>query len=1600
MVDTKNTEPKTLFNNVNKEQHYFSIFESHSYFPKPSKYVMEQVKSFSNTSSENSEKKIVKSTLEGLVIHLTNPIDSVNYNDLHDFFIVYRDFMTGERLLEIILYRFKWSISRILPMNSINSTIANRYSTTNIPTLSSANGTSISDDEELIKLYAIVVVRVFVMIRHWITNYFIEDFLYNDTLFLSFVSFFDNEITGNLLLFLSDSDEYKNLKMILNCIVTLKKQWVNKVNECFTDPYYLNIPTSPDDWIRYLLITYEEHTNLHNSKRLSIFALKNSTDPTWRNKSFMSIIGNKSVRLPNADQNKDYLVSVVQKNTGMRNVSKSKQSILFPKNFNYMTAYNNELHLRKLSDDTNTITSNYRNFSGISTSKDASVISDMTQQVGVIDIPKNNKRIISVSTNGESLRDSRNSSSKLDYIQVLNVPETSTIDMILPSTPAKKLEFTISLDDLIGDQKNYINEFEENTVKNSSTDTTDLSVRHSIYGLLNKWGTTGDKNTKSTESSNDLHVSVVSLEQNESDLVTSDNESQLLKDSKKVNKFVRYVFSIGAINNGSEFEQAAAENKDSNLAVSLIKEGEHRFDILSARSIDEVQYIINKQNAQFQDADNTLLKIESTDNEAELNQMDNLNLYNTVVQIANNVLSSTKKNQIKKNLSSKRFSQTSLIDKTPATLKTTSIDEPHLEYESPEKNTSSQLNFTTSPFLRSIEKTKTEISKRDWIKKSPTSTQLFFEFDKDSFEEAERNEPPSPTPNKHITKDLHHESLTDANRLMLKVPEVNALKSTNTTEDVESEANETILELPESSENVSEILHSNGHLRNSSVQSYQSMYSFIKQELPTARNSGRISISSGHNNLQIVDKIKARGSLKVNNLSFNENQEVPCVSVHASKSYISRTPSILENASFVNKDGIFQQQQEELRKLSAKISSTSLRKDSSSLSNLSQRSSGINSKKLDMFYYNENITPFESPLLNTNQGMKMSPTFTNINNFMNETNEQVNVLRSSSDEKGFVSGISSVNTDILFHDALSAHSNYIPNTNVLTTKDVHVVSSDVPRRWTTGLNLHLSDLEPIAQQNLQSDDVAQVPDIGETDFYENEDDSLKEGDDEISKSVEKLKQTDLRQMFKDQFQNDNVSNSRLSFMIYGEEGSDEGKDEIFEKKHNLDCTPEAFNRIDESSFSNDHNIEEEAEDDINFEDNQGENKNYEGENPLDIAMRKLEGTFEEIENQIDLESQEGNHDRSDKEEHEDLGSDTVYEDNEIVDNVTLSKNNIVAIAKSKSVNNIIFKNKRASILVKNRRKTLLSTTNLKQNKENYEESLENQDSISTDEISTGIYITDLLSDYTIKDSTLLISNHNEHIPFIMMYSSRDIAHQMTLIERDVLNEVDWKSLLQLQMNENLKTYTSWLEVLVNQDELSGIDLGVARFNLTVDWIISEIVLTKDVKLKRNVLQKYIHVAEHCIRLQNFNTSMQIVLGLSSIEVQYFKESWRLVEPGDMLIWAEMKNLFSSEHNDYKGLRELMNDMEPIRGCLPFLVLYLSDLKNLANMSTFFQSNHDIVNYQKFHSLATIVKNFIQRVKWGIEFYQLESNPQLLSKCLYISSLREEEISQLINERYD
>ncbi|GMM55846.1 mitotic regulator [Maudiozyma humilis] len=366
------------------------------------------------------------------------------------------------------------------------------------------------------------------------------------------------------------------------------------------------------------------------------------------------------------------------------------------------------------------------------------------------------------------------------------------------------------------------------------------------------------------------------------------------------------------------------------------------------------------------------------------------------------------------------------------------------------------------------------------------------------------------------------------------------------------------------------------------------------------------------------------------------------------------------------------------------------------------------------------------------------------------------------------------------------------------------------------------------------------------------------------------------------------------------------------------------------------------------------------DDPVNVAMTKLEGTYTKGADQIKMQSSP---------DVSNVGKDVGL----------LSLEQVASIPRTPG-------EKRRSLLIERRRKTIMTIPFTPQTQQST-----TADSDSILDKAAMEKIQELMGSYEIEDQNLQISNNQHHIPFILMYDSQSVAEQMTLIEKELLKEIDWKDMLDLNIEYQGPNVTSWLQLLIGNENLSGIDLMVARFNLMVTWIISEISLTQDVKMRRNTIQRFIHVAEHCLKFQNFNTLMEIVLALSSTTVQKMIDAWRLIEPGDLLTWEELKNV-SNLNNNYSSIRQLLSEVDPLVGCIPFIAIYLSDLAINSEKKTWIEEDK-IVNYNKFDMNVQIVKHFIQLSQWS-KFYAFKPEHELLSKCVYITALTDDEITQL------
>lgn len=308
----------------------------------------------------------------------------------------------------------------------------------------------------------------------------------------------------------------------------------------------------------------------------------------------------------------------------------------------------------------------------------------------------------------------------------------------------------------------------------------------------------------------------------------------------------------------------------------------------------------------------------------------------------------------------------------------------------------------------------------------------------------------------------------------------------------------------------------------------------------------------------------------------------------------------------------------------------------------------------------------------------------------------------------------------------------------------------------------------------------------------------------------------------------------------------------------------------------------------------------------------------------------------------------------------------------------------------------------------------------------------VLDEYTILNDALKVESVMEqgsHIPFVLSYSSKSLAEHFTIIEKDMLQEIDWKELIELQWNKDLTPVNSWLEIIANDNYYNnnkGVNLVIARFNLMVNWIISEILLTKDEAQRIDVIARFIHTAYHCFVMQNFATLMQIILALTSERLNKLRSTWNKLAPGDILTLKNLEKMASPLKN-FHNIRLCTNEIVPSRGCIPFVGLYLSDLVFNAERPKFAKatkpsvaananSSHNddsygtvgeisgaveqsleddrLINFSRFRTSVHIVKSLSQSIEWASQ-YDFFVDDELLRKCLYIKSLDEDEMKACV-----
>lgn len=263
-----------------------------------------------------------------------------------------------------------------------------------------------------------------------------------------------------------------------------------------------------------------------------------------------------------------------------------------------------------------------------------------------------------------------------------------------------------------------------------------------------------------------------------------------------------------------------------------------------------------------------------------------------------------------------------------------------------------------------------------------------------------------------------------------------------------------------------------------------------------------------------------------------------------------------------------------------------------------------------------------------------------------------------------------------------------------------------------------------------------------------------------------------------------------------------------------------------------------------------------------------------------------------------------------------------------------------------------------------------------------------------RDSISLLQPPSIHLPFILAYDSELLAKQFTLIEKDALNEIDWKELVELRWKQTSTMVRDWVEFLKLQN-VHGVELIIARFNLMWKWAMSEIVMTRDIDERARTIVKMIHIAAHARKLQNFATMYQITAALLNSNIARLRKTWKLVSPPDVETFKQLEALIQPVRN-FHNLRIEMDKVTGETGCIPFVGLFTHDLIYNAQRPSHLVGTSDgglLVNFEKHRMTATIIKRLL-RLTEASHKYDFKAVDGVCERCLWIASLSDEEIKGL------
>ena len=199
---------------------------------------------------------------------------------------------------------------------------------------------------------------------------------------------------------------------------------------------------------------------------------------------------------------------------------------------------------------------------------------------------------------------------------------------------------------------------------------------------------------------------------------------------------------------------------------------------------------------------------------------------------------------------------------------------------------------------------------------------------------------------------------------------------------------------------------------------------------------------------------------------------------------------------------------------------------------------------------------------------------------------------------------------------------------------------------------------------------------------------------------------------------------------------------------------------------------------------------------------------------------------------------------------------------------------------------------------------------------------------------------------ILRTDKKEFAEQLTIIDSELFRKVTAGECL----------WKTWPQLDGEFSCTESVRALILHCNKLSNWIARTILEQQDSKRQAEVIAHCVILAERCRTLDNFSSLTSILAGLGTTSIRRLSTTWSKVSTSTTTSLESMRKLMSSTGN-FEAYRETLRNTTP--PCVPFLGVYLADLKYIESGIPSTLQPRNLINYTKLSKFAAVIREMNQ-----------------------------------------